>query len=803
MFARSTDPYRLWRWRAVWPVVVAASATAAAFVVFALALPVYAVVASGGVTRTLALQLLEYVFGLPSLLSYRLAQYGAWQTTAPASFGLAASVALLAGLAAGLHLASINPFPRVPPIFGNARFARRSDITRMERRGIASVRHGRHLHLGLVHGRTLRAMETLSVLVVAPPGSGKTAGFVVPTILDAGRRTSLVVHDLKPEIADLTSAHRARLGPVWILDWAARDDNEAGIYYPRWNPLSPRAMPPRGAQRDLYIDRLAKILVPEEGQQDPFWPRKAQALLTGCVQYLVARINDRTDPGRWAGLPPAWHGGEASLPMLLDWLTEGQLAARERGGGDPMASFFTAAVAEAKRHAYPYRAVQELADALSTVDRTRDGVLTTLTGALAVFRNEAVRARTSASDFAFADLRGVRTASGTGAQGRWQPVTIYLRTRQADARALAVINALFIEALAAFLVGSDPGSAQPDNTVLGPLDVCFALDELPQLPRLDAALTGPAVGRSKGVFFLLIAQDLKQIESKYGAAETSALQTSCAFTVVFNQNNFETAKALSDRVGSYTYVKTSTSERAHDAGATGAQLLRRDSQRSRSFEAALLLKPQDLMSIPHGQHYVLVQGFHDRPIRARTPWWFRDARLRARARGRPAPPMPEAAADALRARTASAVHRVARAERLYVATPADLEAFGAPAGWGGVVAHAQADRWVVRAMAGGALDRIDALRAEARLVLFDRYALRVLATALDTPIAEADCDFVADHCPAPSLYEAASLLLPPAPAQLEPDLVALLLMALFDAATVAAQTGPRASTSSPAAPWRI
>ncbi|GIL40080.1 type IV secretory system conjugative DNA transfer family protein [Roseiterribacter gracilis] len=770
MLAHGTDPYRLWRWRPIWSFVVTASAATTALTIFALALPAYALLASGGVRRSLVLQLLDYVPTLPSLLTYRLTQYAQWQATAPASFFVAAAIALAVGALVGLRIALANPFPRVPPIFGDARFARALDFARMERRGIASTRCGRFLHLGLVGGRPLRAMESLSVLVVAPPGSGKTAGFVVPTILESDS-VSFVVHDLKPEIAELTSAHRARIGPVWILDWAATDEPDKALLYPRWNPLSPGSMPAAGAQRDLYIDRLVKVLIAEEGHQDPFWPRKAQALLTGCVQFLVARINDGTDANRWNGLPPHWQGEEASLPMLLDWLTEGQIAARERGGADPLAAFFAAAIAEAKRNNYPYRAVQELTDAMSTADRTRDGVLTTLTGALAIFRNEAVRARTSASDFSFADLRGVRDA-----KGRWQPVTIYLRTRQEDARALAVINALFIDTLTAFLVGGDRNSG-----TTGPLDVCFALDELPQLPKLDAALTGPAVGRSKGVFFLLIAQDLKQLETKYGAPETSALQTSCAFTVVFNQNNYDTAKTLSDRVGQYTYVKLSTSDRERGTG-SAAQLTQSSVHRSRSFEAAPLLKPQDLMSIPHGLHYVLVQGFNDRPVQVRTPWWFRDARLRARARGKQAAPMPEDATNAaLAARQQRANLRRAQAsgERIYVATPADLESFGAPAGWGAVAARLHGNSWTVRAMAGGRFESIDAMRGGARLVVYDRAALKDLETALNLAIAEADCDFVSDRVQAPTLAVAAAPLLPNQGAAIDPDTAALLLMELF------------------------
>jgi hypothetical protein len=118
-------------------------------------------------------------------------------------------------------------------------------------------------------------------------------------------------------------------------------------------------------------------------------------------------------------------------------------------------------------------------------------------------------------------------------------------------------------------------------------------------------------------------------------------------------------------------------------------------------------------------------------------------------------------------------------ERLYVATPADLESFGAPAGWGAVAAQLQGKSWTVRRMAGGTFERIDAMRAGARLVLFDRAALSALACALDTAIGEADCDFVDDRIDAPSLAAAAVSLLPAGSVAIDPDTAALLLMELF------------------------
>jgi hypothetical protein len=84
-------------------------------------------------------------------------------------------------------------------------------------------------------------------------------------------------------------------------------------------------------------------------------------------------------------------------------------------------------------------------------------------------------------------------------------------------------------------------------------------------------------------------------------------------------------------------------------------------------------------------------------------------------------------------------------------------------------------------MAGGTLAHIEAMRAGARLVLFDRAALSALAGALDAAMVDADCNFLRDRIDAPSLAAAANSLLPVGTGTVDPDTAALLLMELFGA----------------------
>lgn len=80
----------------------------------------------------------------------------------------------------GIFLVGIftNPYDYLPKIFGGGRMAEYNDVKKMK------LYDGFCIVLGRFKGKLLKMPETLSALVVAPPGTGKTVGVVIPTILD-------------------------------------------------------------------------------------------------------------------------------------------------------------------------------------------------------------------------------------------------------------------------------------------------------------------------------------------------------------------------------------------------------------------------------------------------------------------------------------------------------------------------------------------------------------------------------------------------------------------------------------------
>ncbi|WP_158240454.1 type IV secretory system conjugative DNA transfer family protein [Telmatospirillum siberiense] len=542
-------------------------------------------------------------------------------------------------LGVGLRL---NPHSMIPAVYGSARWADDGDVARM---GLLS---GMIVVLGQWRRRWLTLPETLSVLCIAPPGTGKTAAVVVPTILKCDG-TSMIINDVKPELHAITSGYRQRVGPVFRLEWAAEDDPAAGIYHPRWNPLSPRSLPDNGPQRDLYIERLGAVLIPDpQGGADPHWSKKGRAALVGLTHFIVSKC----EHGDMRGLPAEWQGREACFPMLLDWITEASLAAGEKIEAlkesdpnaafmaDPIRMFLIEAVNEAREKGYAHRAVMELTQLANTPDRERGSILSTMDAGLTIFKNSAVRQRTAVSDFQFSDVRGMRDPRG----GKLRPLTIYLCVSQEDGRALGVISALFIEALSAYLTSHPPGHVDAAGRKSGPYPALFVLDEFPQMPKIQALIDGPAVGRGQKVSYLLIGQDFAQIEDKYGKTGLETLLSTTAAKVVLPLNNEAVAKRFSEMVGSRTFEgKTSgrTYGFSRQANPFAVNI-------NKSLSAVALIHPADFMAMPAGTHIVLFQKFTNRPIRARTPFYFKDRVLRRRAwdvrkdRGpRPAPALPE------------------------------------------------------------------------------------------------------------------------------------------------------------------
>ncbi len=572
-----------------------------------------------------------------------------------------------------------------------ARKADANDIKKMgsDHKNKEGLFKGFMMVLGWFKGKALKMDECLSALLLAPAGTGKTQGVVIPTILECDDVT-MIVHDPKPELKLITSAYRATIGPVFIMNWAAADEPEKGIYYPAWNPLSPENLPNNEEGKNTYIKVIVNSIV-EENAKDPHWSNTARAALTGFINFIISKVerakaNDyfynrlqtgkfdeqdatvlmdyystmSTDPnafaamsllqrgeltlenyihiGTWGGLPTEWHGSEASIPMFLAWYQEGMLKVandmeeRKRQGdqmvmmADPMKDFLTSAINEAQLYSYNNDAISSMINLANTPDKERGSIISTMNAGLDIFRHPAVNKHTRHSDIHFGDMRGMKDPR----DGKFKPITIYLSMNVADAPAFNAITSMFIELLSNFLIAHKPNDMNNGEN-LGPYPALFVLDEMPTMNKLEAIIRGPAVGRGQKVSYLIVGQDISQIQEKYGDRAAETIVANTAAKIILRVNDPATADRFSQMIG-----KKKTKKKEKGADGKEVEVDKIDD----------LYSPMDLMTMKTATQLVLFQGYYNRPIEADGEWYFYrktdiQKRLAAKVDMGEAPPIPE------------------------------------------------------------------------------------------------------------------------------------------------------------------
>ena len=631
--------------------------------------------------------------------SYLFSRYWNWMRQignyhGPFSFSLWLPVLPILSLPIGLIIGAVtNPYRFQSNIHGSGRIATLKDIKAMK------LLDGFCMVIGKFKGYYLKLPETLSTLCCAPPGTGKTAGVVIPTIFNS-KGLSLVINDPKPELCFTTSGARAKEGPVFIINWGAEDNPAEGLYYPSWNPLSPTALPAQGPGRDMYIDSMCNILVEDpKGGADPHWSQTGRAALTGFIHFIAskcekARANDyfigrvyegKLDEedkqvlegyyedikmhnpaavraisdlrnnnltvenyvpiGTWDLLPEKWVGREACIAMIMEWLTEaqikqGQEIKRRLAEGDQMAAMadpMRDLLDAAIEESRKYGYSQRAYTELSTLSNMPDKERgSVMSTAFAGIGVFKNSAVVSRTSFSDLQFKDLRGMKDP-ITGEWKPISVYLSVNQVDARALGVISGTFIELMSSYLIANPPKFVNKTDGQMGPFPCLFVLDEFPQMPKLKAIIDGPAVGRGQKVSYLLIGQDLGQISGKYGKDDLETVISTTACKVILSQNNEQTAQRFSKMVGNKT-VQTSSYSKQEGFSKQANPFSKNVNYQ---LQGVSVITTSQLLSLPMLKQVVLYQSYIDRPIIADSPRYYLDPKMRALSKLPAAPNVPE------------------------------------------------------------------------------------------------------------------------------------------------------------------
>lgn len=539
------------------------------------------------------------------------------------------------------------------------RYAKAEDVEKM------GLYNGRFLALGLFENRLLSLKKSLSVLCLGNTGRGKTAGVAVPSVLHSDG-VCIAAADNGNELAKYTSGYRATLGPVFYFNWNLCDEPQKNEYYPRWNPLSDGNMPHKGEEREKYLAAIAKYFIVNttEKETDIYWQRLAMISLDGILNFFTAKIeqacaNDYflsvilekgrlskedkeillsyyvnlpkkySEPaiktleapaidtnaympvGSWEGVPAAWQGKEICFAMFSDWLLESYLRVKkENPAVDGWRALIERWVQEAEFFSYSDKAVKTLQHLYFLSRKQRSIIFPMLFKPLAVFRNRAVRERTSASDFYASQLRGIKNPQ----TGKWNVVTVY---NIAGRKSVDFIGKFFLDMMV------------ESNLLLpqGHFPLLFLIDDFENQPQYYSLIKGLVHGEQANMSFLLLSDNLQRLQEKYDTDGLESIVSNTACKLVMADDSAKIGRQFENLAAFGTKSVQIPAEKTKGFMKVKQGLADADYYKV----MARHLYHEHKSNLVLGNQYLILSGFYHRPVRLQSMFFLHDEDLKNKA----------------------------------------------------------------------------------------------------------------------------------------------------------------------------
>lgn len=464
-----------------------------------------------------------------------------------ASVGLSAAALLLV-----LPAAMYSALHQRRALHGNARFATASEIQHAGL--IACGKPG--ILVGKYRGKFLSLQGQRSVVLSAPTRSGKSAGVVIPNLLNWPDST--VALDVKKELYNATAGYRRAHGQA-VFAFAPFDE-EARSH--RWNPLS--AVRTSELHRVGDLLGIGQVFYPNDGggtSSEAFFSDQARNLFLGLGLLLLE---------------------STELPRTI-----GEMLRQSSGKGRPLKLHLTDTIEQRQEENRPLsdECVDALQRLLSSSEATLSSIVATFNAPLTIFADAIVDAATSADDFRLEDVRRLRSS-------------IYVCVpphRLASARPL--LN-LFFSQLVSLNTRHLP---EQDPTLRYQ---CLQVnDEFTAMGRVPIITTSAAFLAGYNLRLLTVVQAMSQLDAIYGEKEARTFATNHGLQILFAPREQRDANEYSEMLGHFTERSTSHGRSRSLGGKGQATVSRNDSEQRRA-----LLLPQEFKELGSERLVIMMEG---------------------------------------------------------------------------------------------------------------------------------------------------------------------------------------------------
>ncbi len=384
------------------------------------------------------------------------------------------------------------------------------------------------------------------ILVFGATGSGKSASFVKPNVMQAD--TSFMITDPKQEIyAELAPFLRSRGYKVYMFNLADMQNSNC------WNPLVKKDGTCNLSIQDAVLmssSIIKNTKGPFEKTGEPFWDKSEQALLTALMIYASNHMEHKTfsDILRFA---------TGRTPAALDY------------------DFGLLPNTDPARAAYNIYA--------QAPEKVRSSIIISLGTRLQLFQDDKLANITSRSDFDMTDLGDSRTAI-------FVAISDYDETYHS-------ISALFFTQAFQELYRSASAS---DGKLEVP--VRFIMDEFCNIGFIPGYTTKLSTMRSRGISAQMIVQSLGQLQNRYPFGLADEIIGNCDTRLMLGANDVETAKYFVDLLGRSTIlqeIRSHSDRLVVDAGNIAKREVARE-----------LLTVDEILRLQNDRCILVIRGTH-------------------------------------------------------------------------------------------------------------------------------------------------------------------------------------------------
>ncbi len=362
-------------------------------------------------------------------------------------------------------------------------------------------------------GRLLLAVESChSVLCFGPAGSFKTAGLVIPAVLEWDG--PVITTSIKPDVLRATLRRRLALGEVWVYDPLGL----SGVPAAQWTPLAHCSTYTQARKVARTLAEAADVSGLRE-QDANYWTLLGAKLL-GVLLFAAART-DRTmaDVARW-----------------VDIQEQDEVTQALEDAGDAMA-------------------LDAWSACRARPDNTLGSVYGTAETLLDVFADPLIAASADGCDL---DVDGL--LAGANALYLYAPANEQGRLRPLFELLVSTVITR-AEELAA---GRPDGMLDPRLLVcLDEAGNCAALAKLPELAT---------TARGQGIQLVTIWHDLGQLQHRYGRRATTVLNGHRAKLFLSGQADVDSLELASKLIGDQALTHTSHTAAADGRASTTASV---------------------------------------------------------------------------------------------------------------------------------------------------------------------------------------------------------------------------------------